>query len=130
MKKLSPRQYAELLYELVVNARKAEIPDRVKKFLDILVRGRALAQVSRIIQVFQALVDVRSGIVRLRVTGARKIPHTVYATLLKTLKAKELAMEEYVDSDVIGGLKIEIGDRIIDGTVRKQLENMRLALAQ
>lgn len=130
MKKLSPKQYAELLYDLTVDAKKTEVPARVEQFLKLLVRGRALAQVSRIIQVFDELADERAGRVRVKATSARKLSRSVYATLLAALGAQELAMEECTDPKVLGGLKVEFKDLIIDGTVKTQLTKLKHTLTQ
>lgn len=130
MKKISPRQYAELLYELAASSKKTELAARVEQFLKLLVRGRALAEISRIIRAFDKLSDERAGIVRVKVTSARKLSRSVPAALLKALGAKELAWHECEDPEVIGGLRIEIENMIIDGTIKAQLTKLKNALIQ
>lgn len=130
MRKLSARQYAELLYDLVDGVKKAEVSGRIEKFLKLLVRNRALAGIPRIIQAFETLSDERAGIARVKVTSAHKLPHAIHALLLKSIGAKELAMEACEDLAVIGGVKIEIEDLIIDGTIKTQLTKLKHALIQ
>lgn len=130
MRKPSVKQYAELLYELVNDAKKAGVPGRIEQFLKLLVRSRALAQLPRIIQAFETLSDERAGIARVKVTSARKLPSTIHALLLKSIGAKKLALEACEDPAVIGGIKIEIEDLIIDGTIATQLSKLKHALVQ
>lgn len=130
MKKLSPKQCAELLYELVRDVKKAEVPVRVEQFFKFLVRGSMLAHSPRIIQAFDELSDEQAGVVRVKVTSARKCSRSVETTLLKALGAKELAMQEREDPELIGGLRLEIKDLIIDGTVKTQLMKLKRALTQ
>ena len=42
---------------------------------------------------------------------------------------KTVVLHERVDPEVLGGLKVNVGDRIIDGTVRRSLQDMRRSLA-
>lgn len=130
MKKLSPKQYAELLIELTHDVKKSEVPARIEQFLKLIVRGRMLAQIPRIVLAFRRLTDEQAGIARMKVTSARKLSRAHHATLLKALGAKELAIEECEDAAVIGGIKVEIEDLIIDGTVQTQLTKLKQVLTQ
>lgn len=130
MKKLSPKQYAELLIELTHDAKKSEVPAHIEQFLKLIVRGRMLAQIPRIIRAFERLTDERAGIARMKVTSVRKLSRAHHVTLLKALGAKELALKECEDPEVIGGIKVEIEDLIIDGTIKTQLMKLKHALTQ
>jgi F-type H+-transporting ATPase subunit delta len=43
--------------------------------------------------------------------------------------SKSVVLQQRVDPAVIGGLKVNVGDRVIDGTMRRALQDMRRTLA-
>jgi F-type H+-transporting ATPase subunit delta len=45
------------------------------------------------------------------------------------LSGGQVALETAVDPDLIGGVVVRIGDRLIDGSVRGRLERLRNQLA-
>ncbi len=49
-------------------------------------------------------------------------------TRLESYLDKKVDMETYVDKNIVGGVLIKIGDRVIDGTVKTRLENMSKSL--
>ncbi len=66
-----------------------------------------------------------------RVTVARPLPAYQAAELaeqLKRLYGQPVDMAEHVDESVIGGVRIEMGDDVIDGTVASKLSEARQEL--
>jgi F-type H+-transporting ATPase subunit delta len=49
---------------------------------------------------------------------------------LAQLTGSQIILQKKVDPEVIGGVSVTIGDKIIDGTVRTQLNLMREHLAK
>ena len=43
--------------------------------------------------------------------------------------AKDAVLHQYSDPNMIGGVKLRIGDQLIDGSVATQLRNMRETVA-
>ena len=80
---------------------------------------------------FGKLVDEHNGIARGEVVSAtplteeqgRKVGH-----VLSGIVGKPLRLTSSVDSGIIGGVVARIGDRVIDGSVRTKLHEMRRAL--
>jgi F-type H+-transporting ATPase subunit delta len=48
--------------------------------------------------------------------------------VIKLAGSKSVELEEKVDSTLIGGYILRVGDRQIDGSIRNQLNEMRMAL--
>jgi len=48
---------------------------------------------------------------------------------LSTLVGKKVVLEPEVDSSIIGGFKVRIGDKLIDGSTRSKLQALREELA-
>ena len=85
-----------------------------------------------IAEVFAELVEADAGIVRAQVVTAIALPEDLEARLRKTLAGvtcKSVLLEKKIDPAVIGGVCVTLGDRIIDGTVRTNLDRLRKTLA-
>jgi F-type H+-transporting ATPase subunit delta len=94
-------------------------------------RGRAL-MLPALAEASAAEFAARQGIVSARATGA--VPLTAeqrggLEAALRRASGLEVELETRVDPDVIGGLRVKMGDTIYDGTVRAQLAALRLCLA-
>lgn len=111
-----------------------------KMGLGPLVRGLAalLAERDRILlipalsEACTAEFGARQGIVSARATGAVPLPaqqHEALQAALGRVSGLEVELESRVDPDVIGGLRVKMGDTIYDGTVRAQLAALRRRLA-
>jgi F-type H+-transporting ATPase subunit delta len=51
------------------------------------------------------------------------------AKVLAAQYGREVHLNEIVDPDVIGGIRVEIGDDVFDGTVSSRLDDARRKLA-
>ncbi len=51
------------------------------------------------------------------------------AATLSTRYGRKVALNEVIDASVVGGLKVQIGDDVIDGSVATRLKDLRLQLA-
>lgn len=49
---------------------------------------------------------------------------------LTALTGSRISIKEKVDPEIIGGLILKIGDRIIDGSIRKDLEALKNKIVQ
>lgn len=123
--KFTARQYATLLYEIVANVKKSEIPDRIQLFLHHLVRARRTALMASIIAAFGEVWNERSGVTTIEVTSASKISKIIKDEMRNVLGAEKIEIDEHVDPSLIGGMRVRIGDIIIDGSIKNALNNMR-----
>ena len=100
--------------------------------LNVLVEKRREALFDEIIVQFDTMLDTHSGRIQVQVTSARKLDDDLAAVLKSTIEqrtSKTVVLHEKVDPEVIGGLRINIGDRVLDGTVRRNLQDLRRTLA-
>ena len=98
------------------------------KFLQLLCEKRRENVLTEIITEFGTLYDERMGIERPTVTTAVALSEAQRASLEAKLAArlnKKVEPVYVVDVKVLGGVKIQIGDTIIDSSVTHQLETIR-----
>jgi F-type H+-transporting ATPase subunit delta len=92
-------------------------------------RGRRIGQLLQMAA--ETVADASGGIVA-NVTAAAPLTAAQLETLAATLKTqygREPRIAVRVDPSVIGGLRVQVGDDVIDGTVASRLSELRLQLA-
>ena len=81
---------------------------------------------------FGDLVDRRAGIVTAKITTAVPLDDAQEKTFVARLEkssGKKLRATFAVDDDLIGGARVQLGDHLIDSSVRAQLAALRSQLA-
>jgi F-type H+-transporting ATPase subunit delta len=92
-------------------------------------RGRRIGELIQ--SAAETVADASGGIVAI-VTAAAPLSAAQLATLTKTLTTqygREPRIAVRIDPAVIGGLRVQIGEDVIDGTVAARLADLRLQLA-
>ena len=98
----------------------------------LLIESSRIGDVSDIEDEFRALVDEAQGRVRATVTTAIELgahDRDRLASELSKRLDKEVRLAVVVDPSVIGGLRLQYGDRVVDATVASRLEQLRRRLA-
>ena len=92
-------------------------------------RGRRIGEL--LASAAQTVADASNGFV-VTVTAAAPIAASQLKTLTSTLAAqygREPRIDVRIDPSVIGGLRVQVGDEVIDGTIASRLTELRLQLA-
>jgi len=93
-------------------------------------RQRSLPAVA---EAYAALASAHRGKVTAEVTTAVPMPEEMAGKLkdaLSTLLKKQVHLKPMVDESVIGGAVVRVGEKIIDGCVRKRLQVLRAAMVK
>ncbi|HOB53669.1 MAG TPA: ATP synthase F1 subunit delta [Acidobacteriota bacterium] len=102
------------------------------QFLRVLVEHHRIVHVNAIGVIFDEEADVLSGVVRARVATARALEparRDRLAADLRRILDRNVAMEATVDPALIGGLRVQVGGTVYDGSVRSQLDRLKRRLA-
>jgi F-type H+-transporting ATPase subunit delta len=128
-----------LLAEEISDARKKEVllelteggEELVRNLLCLMVDKSREGELEDAYRVFVRLLEAAQGLVHVEVVSA--VPLT--ASLQETLRAriessldKTVELTLKVDEEILGGLRLRIGDRIADASVRHRLDRLREAL--
>jgi F-type H+-transporting ATPase subunit delta len=107
------------------------VADPARNLVRLLVQRNRTGALSDLLEAYDALADRDSGVVRAEVVTAvpvdAELEKRISGALGKKLGAA-VETEVRQDPDIIGGLIIRIGDRVIDNSVRTHLEQLRTAL--
>jgi F-type H+-transporting ATPase subunit delta len=100
-------------------------------FLILVDRNRTESLVP-MIKKFKELAYAAQNMAEAQVYSAKPLTEKEQEEIAKTFAKKtnktKLEVSNIVDSDLIGGIKIRIGDRIYDGTVKAQLDRIKRSL--
>jgi ATP synthase F1 delta subunit len=129
MKKNSNKQYAQALYEVATGLTGKNLEQALENFVLLLSRDRKLKQANNIIKEFVDYADKLAGIVKIEVTTAEKISEELIEKIKKHFGAKVLA-ETKIDPSILGGIKIFMGDKILDASLSTQLLKFKKGLCQ
>lgn len=86
-----------------------------------------------IADVFQGMLDAHQGIERAEVVSAVSLTDDQQqhvARMLNDLSGKDVRLTTRIDPEILGGLVIRVGDKVMDGSARTRLQNMRREIAQ
>ena len=107
------------------------VPPEVRNFLEILAHRDRLELIPEIATQFRRLANEERGIAVAQVTTAIPLDQTQRELIAARLSArigKQVTLEERIDPSILGGVVAQIGDDVIDGSVRGRLERLRRRL--
>jgi len=105
-----------------------QVSPEVERFLKLLVERRRIQFIKEIVAKYQQLLDEELGIARGEVISAFEMSEEErkeLETALKEYLKREVILETKVDPEIIGGVKVQIGDLVFDGTIKTQLKKFK-----
>jgi F-type H+-transporting ATPase subunit delta len=103
----------------------------LRNYLYVIVDHRHAGMLIEIQEAFSRLLDARQGITQAAVASATELTANERAELtaaLEKLTGEKVQAQFTADSALIGGAVVRIGSTIYDGSVRTQLERMRVRM--
>lgn len=110
----------------------SKLSDPVRNLVLLLLRRRRIEQLPRVALEFARLDDQRAGLTHATATSALPLKAAeikAIATRLEEIVGGRVELQTDVDPDILGGIVVRIGDRLMDGSVLGRLERLRHQLA-
>lgn len=126
--KHSDQQVADTFLSLL----KSNITPEAKNFVAMLAQNGRLALLPEIGTQFHTLKNAAEGAADAEITSAFELTDAQVKDLVATLEKKfgrKLKPAVKVDSSLIGGVRVAVGDEVLDTSVRAKLQKMYTALA-
>jgi F-type H+-transporting ATPase subunit delta len=130
--KITHEQVFELLVGIARTPSGAPFGDAAKNLLRTVIDNGRLAALPEIARQFQELVDARSGISQATIESAFPIDASQVAEVKAAMErrfARKLETRVVVVPELIGGVRVIVGDEVLDTSIRARLEQMKAALA-
>jgi F-type H+-transporting ATPase subunit delta len=127
--KISESEVAATVQSLLKSPLNAE----AKNFLDMLIANGRIELLPEIGAQFHDLKNSAEGAADAEITSAFDMSAVQVSELIATLEKKfsrKLNPSVTVDPSLIGGVRVVVGDEVLDTSVRAKLQQMRVALVQ
>ena len=112
-------------------AEKAELGGTTRNFVGLVARKGRLALLPQMITAFDRIRAKQRGEMTAQVATASPMTEAQSASLaarLKQIVGNEVAIEARVDPDLLGGMVVRLGSRMVDSSVRSQLKRLSLSM--
>jgi F-type H+-transporting ATPase subunit delta len=126
-----PKLGGPQVYDLVRGLIKAPLPSAMEHFLKLVVDNGRLAALPEVARQFRAMKNAAEGQADCLIESALPLNDEQVRDLLGSLSRKfglKLIPEVKVDAGLIGGVRVSVGDHVLDDTIKARLAKMHTAL--
>lgn len=127
----APQVGTAQLEGIIIDVAGKQLSGEARNFVQVLAQNRRLVLMPQIVELFGALRREHEGAMEATVMSALPVDDAQLKTLVAALEKKygrKITARVELDPQLIGGLKIMVGDKVIDATVRGRLDAMAAAL--
>lgn len=110
-----------------------KLSQEMNNFLKIIIDKRRGHFIEQIKWEYEKIVNEHKGIIEATAITAISLndkDKTILQNKLSSLTGKTVKLSNEIDKNVVGGILIKIGDKVIDGTIKSRLEEMKESLSQ
>jgi F-type H+-transporting ATPase subunit delta len=112
-------------------ARRMGLPDCLVNFLFVILERSRLHLLDEFSDAYQELLDENAGIERIGVEASHPLQTADLERLkeaMSEITGKTIKLSYEVDETLLGGVRLQVGSTVYDGTIRTQLEELRRQL--
>ncbi len=128
--RITVKKYANALYNSV--CRDKALPRLsivIQAFVEILIADNMINQTDKIIAEFVRIWNKEQGIVEASIKSARALDEAQIKSLniyiKKLAKARTVEIKTVEDKSLLGGVVVQYGDKILDGSLRAKLHSLQ-----
>jgi len=128
----SPKVTSAQVFDVIAGVAKSALGDRAKNFLRTVIENGRLSVLPEIAAQFRALKNAQSGSSDAVVFSAFPIDQAALADVAATLEkrfGRKLNVSVELQPELIGGIRVVVGDEVLDTSVKARLEQMKVALS-
>ena len=116
---------------LVALAVKSRFDMLTAKFLGLLTQNQRAAALPGVIAAYDKLWAAHSGVVGAEVVSAQPLSAAQLKNIksaLRTALGQDPELEARVDPSILGGLKVKVGSKLFDASLKTKLDTLKFAL--
>lgn len=125
--KFTDKQLAQILFDAIEKRESKDEKEITDAFIKLLAERQELHRISDIIFVFEKIWKERYGVSLVTIETAHSLSSEAKKRLKKMIPGAEI--KEIINENLIGGAKIRVDDKIIDGSISCQLEQLKTQLS-
>lgn len=134
MAKISPKNIAEAIYKATEGKSGAGLETALKRGAQVLRDRRMLGKSEEVLGALRNIVDKNTGVVRAKVTTAKVLPlgerKKLEGEIKEKYKAQKVISEFFENAELLGGMRVEVGDEVMDATYKNKLRQLEKFLIQ
>lgn len=127
----NPKVSYQQVLDVIVGVVKTPLGDAGQNFLRTVLENGRLVALPEIANQFRALKNAQGGSADATVFSAFPIEAAALAELAAQLEkrfARKLHLNVQLDPELIGGVRVVVGDEVLDTSIKARLEQMKVAL--
>jgi F-type H+-transporting ATPase subunit delta len=127
----NPKVTSQQVFDVVSGVVKSPLAPKVSSFLRTVIDNGRVAALPEIAAQFHALVNAKSGVSDATIESAYAIDGAQLADVKAALEkrfARKLNAHVVVKPELIGGIRVVVGDEVLDTSVAARLQQMKTAL--
>lgn len=127
----NPKVDAGQVFEVIAGVAKSALPDAAKNFLQLVIENGRLSVLPEIATQFRALKNAVGGSSDATVFSAFAMDAAALAGVASALEkrfGRKLNLTVALEPELIGGIRVVVGDEVLDTSIKARLEHMKLAL--
>jgi F-type H+-transporting ATPase subunit delta len=129
MATISVNNIASAIYESSLGKDGAELDVVMKKAVDLISKKHLMSKSKEILDQLEKIIDKKEEVIRAKISSRikidKKITDEIEDFIKKRYQVKHTVLEFTVDEKLLGGMRIEIGDEIIDMTTRNKIKKLQ-----
>jgi len=129
--KVTAAQVTEVIGAVLKTQGVAALSSKVSNLLGAVIENGRLSALPEVARQFQQLINARSGVSDAEIHSAFEMSDAQVAEVQGALEqrfGRKLNATVVIDSSLIGGIRVVVGDEVLDTSVKARLEQMKVAL--
>jgi len=127
----NPKVTADQVFAVFTGVARSALPDMAKNFLRTVIDNGRIDALPEVAAQFRALVNRRNGSSDAVVYSAFPMDSAALSEVGAALEkrfGRKLNLAVQLDESLIGGIRVVVGDEVLDTSVKARLEQMKAAL--
>ena len=127
----NPKVGNQQVFDVVSDVARVQLPPAGQNFLRAIIENGRLAALPEVAQQFREMKNAQSGSSDAVVYSAFPIAAAQLGTVAEALEkrfGRKLNLTVQEDPSLIGGIRVVVGDEVLDTSVKARLEQMKVAL--
>lgn len=129
MAKISTKNLVSAIHEMTKGKEGHELDVAIQNITDYLVKKRMIPRAGEILRKLEEMINKEEGIIKANITykniPGNKISEEIEKVLEKRYNAKKILATINENEDMLGGIKIEVGDEVIDLTLKNKINQLQ-----
>ena len=126
--KISPKNIAEAIWRATEGKSGSELTQLLKRSAQVLRDKRMLGKSEDVLLALQNIIEKKAGVVRVKISTAKGMGSGERKKLENEIKEKYQAQavvsEFFEKPEMLGGVRIEVGDEVLDSTYKSKLNKL------